>query len=74
MLDNFSPKQIEKAVKLLKKEDFFGKVLLEASGGITEKNIIEFASTGVDIVSLGELTDSPRTLDISLEIAKTSKR
>ena len=74
MLDNFSPKQIEKAVKLLKKEGFFGKVLLEASGGITEKNIIEFASTGVDIVSLGELTDSPRTLDISLEIAKTSKR
>jgi len=74
MLDNFSPKQIEKAVKLLKKEGFFGKVLLEASGGITEKNIIEFASTGVDIVSLGELTDSPRTLDINLEITKINKR
>ncbi|PIX31823.1 nicotinate-nucleotide diphosphorylase (carboxylating), partial [Candidatus Bathyarchaeota archaeon CG_4_8_14_3_um_filter_42_8] len=50
MLDNFSPKQIKKAVKLLKKPGFFGKILLEASGGITTENIIMFASTGVDIV------------------------
>jgi len=70
MLDNFSPKQIEKAIKLLKKEGFFGKVLLEASGGITTENIIAFASTGVDIVSLGEITHSPKALDISLEIAR----
>jgi nicotinate-nucleotide pyrophosphorylase (carboxylating) len=47
--------------------------LLEASGGIKTENIIEFASTGVDIVSLGEITDSPKTLDISLEIAKVNK-
>jgi len=73
MLDNFSPKQIEKAIKLLKKEGFFGKVLLEASGGITTENIIAFASTGVDIVSLGEITHSPKALDISLEIAKINK-
>jgi nicotinate-nucleotide pyrophosphorylase (carboxylating) len=74
MMDNFSPKQIEKAIKLLRKTGFFGKVLLEASGGIKTENIIEFASTGVDIVSLGEITDSPRTLDISLEITKTRKK
>jgi nicotinate-nucleotide pyrophosphorylase (carboxylating) len=73
MMDNFSPKQIKKAIELLKKAGFFGKVLLEASGGITAENIIAFASTGVDIVSLGEITDSPTTLDISLEIAKVSK-
>jgi len=73
MLDNFSPKQIKKAVKLLKKPGFFGKILLEASGGITTENIIMFASTGVDIVSLGEITDSPKTLDISLEIVKVNK-
>jgi len=73
MLDNFSPKQMEKAIKLLKKASFFEKVLLEASGGITAENIIAFASTGVDIVSLGEITDSPKTLDISLEITKTKK-
>ncbi|MDH5794394.1 MAG: carboxylating nicotinate-nucleotide diphosphorylase, partial [Candidatus Bathyarchaeota archaeon] len=74
MMDNFSPKQIEKAIKLLKKASFFGNVLLEASGGIKTENIIEFASTGVDIVSLGEITDSTRTLDISLEITKTRKK
>ena len=74
MMDNFSPKQIEKAIKLLKKANFFGNVLLEASGGIKTENIIEFASTGVDIVSLGEITDSTRTLDISLEITKTRKK
>jgi nicotinate-nucleotide pyrophosphorylase (carboxylating) len=73
MMDNFSPKQIEKAIKLLKKAGFLGKFLLEASGGIKTENIIEFASTGVDIVSLGEITDSPKTLDISLEIAKVNK-
>lgn len=74
MMDNFTPKQIEKAIKLLEKAGFFRKVLLEASGGITTDNIMAFASTGVDIVSLGEITDSPRTLDISLEIARIAKR
>ncbi|MDH7477636.1 MAG: carboxylating nicotinate-nucleotide diphosphorylase [Candidatus Bathyarchaeota archaeon] len=74
MFDNFSPKQIEKAIKLLKKEGFFGKVLLEASGGITTENIMEYASTGVDIVSLGEITDSPKALDISLEITKVYRK
>lgn len=72
MLDNFSPRQIKKAVNLLKKARFFGKVLLEASGGITAKNILNFASTEVDIVSLGELTDSTKALDINLEITKSS--
>ncbi|MBS7621988.1 carboxylating.nicotinate-nucleotide diphosphorylase, partial [Candidatus Bathyarchaeota archaeon] len=68
MLDNFSPNQIKKAVEKLKRAGFLGKVLLEASGGITAENIVEYASTGVDIVSLGELTESPKALDISLEI------
>jgi nicotinate-nucleotide pyrophosphorylase (carboxylating) len=71
MMDNFSPKKIKKAIELLKKAGFFGKVLLEASGGITAENIIAFASTGVDIVSLGEITDNAKALDISLEITKT---
>ncbi|PMB74272.1 nicotinate-nucleotide diphosphorylase (carboxylating) [Candidatus Bathyarchaeota archaeon] len=70
MLDNFSPKQIKRAVERLRKAGFLGKVLLEASGGITAENVVAFASTGVDIVSLGEITDSPKALDISLEITK----
>jgi nicotinate-nucleotide pyrophosphorylase (carboxylating) len=70
MLDNFTPEKIRKAVALLKKGGFYGKILLEASGGITTKDFMKFASTGVDIISLGEITASPKTLDISLEIVK----
>ena len=73
MMDNFSPKQIEKAIKSLKKAGFLGKILLEASGGITTQNILAFASTAIDIVSLGELTDSIKALDISLEVKKSKK-
>jgi nicotinate-nucleotide pyrophosphorylase (carboxylating) len=74
MLDNLSPKQIEKAIKSLEKAGFLGKILLEASGGITTQNILAFASTGVNIVSLGELTDSIKALDISLEVKKLKTR
>jgi len=74
MLDNFSPKQIEKTVELLRDKGLRGKALLEASGGITAENVKSFASTQVDIVSLGEITDSPTSLDVSLEIVKASKK
>jgi len=74
MLDNFSPNQIKRAIGKMKKAGFLGKVLLEASGGITAENIVAYASTGVDIVSLGEITDSPKALDISLEITKISTK
>jgi nicotinate-nucleotide pyrophosphorylase (carboxylating) len=73
MLDNFSPKQVEEAVKILKKAGFYGKVLLEASGGITADNILDFASKGIDIVSLGEITHSVKALNISLEIKNTER-
>jgi nicotinate-nucleotide pyrophosphorylase (carboxylating) len=70
MLDNFSVKQIANAVMHLKKKKAFGKVLLEASGGIKADNLVKFASTGVDLVSIGELTNSVKALDISLKIVK----
>jgi nicotinate-nucleotide pyrophosphorylase (carboxylating) len=70
MLDNFSPKQIREAVEALKKAGFFGKILLEISGGITEQSLLEYASTQVNIISMGELTHSIKALDISLEITK----
>jgi len=70
MFDNFSPTQIKEAVKGLKKAGFFGKVLLEVSGGVTAENLMEYASTKVDIISMGELTHSVKALDISLEITK----
>jgi nicotinate-nucleotide pyrophosphorylase (carboxylating) len=70
MLDNFSPKQIKEAAKALKKAGFLGKVLLEVSGGITEENLLEYASAQVNIISMGALTHSVKALDISMEITK----
>lgn len=67
MLDNFSPQQIKETCEMLKKEGF-ENILLEASGGITGENLLEYASAGVHVLSLGELTHSVKALDISLEI------
>ena len=47
---------------------------IEASGGITETNLVQYASSGVDIVSMGALTNNAKALDISLEITKTNKK
>ncbi|MCD6445154.1 carboxylating nicotinate-nucleotide diphosphorylase [Candidatus Bathyarchaeota archaeon] len=68
MLDNMKPDQIRRAVELLKAEGLYGRVLLEASGGINPSNILEYASTGVHVVSLGYLTHSAKALDMSLEL------
>jgi nicotinate-nucleotide pyrophosphorylase (carboxylating) len=69
MLDNFSPSQVEETVEALKKAGYFGKVLLEVSGGVTEQNILDYASAQVDVISMGALTHSVKALDISLKIA-----
>ncbi len=68
MLDNFSPAQIKKTIENLKKENLRNKVKLEASGGITSKNISQYAKTGVDIISVGSITNSVKGIDVSLEI------
>jgi len=75
MLDNFTLKQVEAAIDLLKKKKRIRKkILVEASGGITEQNILKYAAAGVDIVSVGEITQSARALDMSLEVTKVRKR
>jgi len=70
MLDNFTPEQIRQTIELLRKLGQTGKVILESSGGITAGNILEYASTGVDVLSLGEITHSVKSIDLSLEITK----
>jgi nicotinate-nucleotide pyrophosphorylase (carboxylating) len=74
MLDNFSPQQAREACELLQKAGFRKNILIEASGGISAENIVQYASAGVDIVSLGEITQSPKALDISMEITKVNKK
>lgn len=73
MFDNFSPKQIKEAVEVLKRTGFLGKILLEASGGITADNLLDYAAAQVDIISMGELTHSVRALDVSLEITRVKQ-
>jgi nicotinate-nucleotide pyrophosphorylase (carboxylating) len=48
-----------------------GKVVLEASGGVTLDNVGEVAATGVDLISVGALTHSARAVDMSMEIEPT---
>lgn len=62
MLDNMDPRTMREAVAITA-----GRALLEASGGITARNLREAAETGVDAVSLGCLTHSVRSVDLSLE-------
>ncbi len=61
MLDNFSPENLKKAIDIID-----GKYETEASGGITETTIREYAETGVDYISVGALTHQIKSLDMSL--------
>ena len=68
MLDNFTPKQVNNTIKNLQKLNLRKNVKLEASGQINEKNISQYAKTGVDMISVGEITNSVNSIDLSLEI------
>jgi len=64
MLDNMDIETMKEAVKLIN-----GKALIEASGGINLNNVRQVAETGVDLISVGAITHSARSMDISMEIA-----
>jgi nicotinate-nucleotide pyrophosphorylase (carboxylating) len=74
MLDNFTPAKIKRTTAALRKKKMRNKVKLEASGGITSKNIIAYARTGVDMISVGSITNSVSALDLSLEVISNSSR
>jgi len=66
MLDNMGINEIETCVEIRKISKV--KPLLEVSGGITLDTVREYANTGVDMISVGELTDSVRAIDMSLDL------
>jgi len=68
LLDNMSVAEMKRAVKIVKGLPRSRRPLLEASGGVTLKNIKAIASTGVDRISVGALTHSRSAVDVSLEI------
>ena len=65
MLDNMTPAQMKEAVDLIG-----GRYETEASGGITDETLREVAETGVDFISVGALTHSIKSLDLSLKAVK----
>ena len=69
LLDNMRPGQMKKAVQLAD-----GKAVIEASGNISLKTVVDVAKTGVDLISVGAITHSARAADFSLEIVSESKR
>jgi nicotinate-nucleotide pyrophosphorylase (carboxylating) len=62
MLDNFNYEELTTAVQMIG-----NKYITEASGGITEDNVAEYAACGVDFISMGAITHSVKSLDISLK-------
>jgi len=67
MLDNMSVAMMRKAVKLVN-----GKAVIEASGGVSLKNVKKIAATGVDLISVGRLTHSAPACDISMRLSLLS--
>lgn len=63
MLDNFKPSAIKEAIELID-----GKCEVEVSGGITKDNLLDYAIQGIDYISMGALTHSVKSLDLSLKI------
>jgi nicotinate-nucleotide pyrophosphorylase (carboxylating) len=72
LLDNMSPDDVEACVKVAR--DSGREVLLEASGGITLETIRRYATTGVDLISVGAITNSAPVLDIGLDITVGAQR
>lgn len=68
LFDNMSSAEIVRALKAIKDKGYYDKILFEASGGINEENLVEYAKTGVDIVSMGAVTMKAGALNFKLEL------
>jgi nicotinate-nucleotide pyrophosphorylase (carboxylating) len=81
LLDNFTPQRAKKVIQQIRHIEAVSgskkvpeivrqdsSVFFEASGGITFKNVKEWAQTGVDVISIGSLTHSPKAADLSMDI------
>ncbi|MBE6489842.1 MAG: carboxylating nicotinate-nucleotide diphosphorylase [Methanobrevibacter sp.] len=67
MLDNMSPLEVSGVIDKLIELNIRQSSLIEVSGGITDKTIVEYAKLGVDIISIGALTHSSRSLNFSMK-------
>ena len=68
MLDNMTPKEISSVLNTLKERKLREDVIIEVSGGINPENILNYAELDVDVISSGFITNSAKSLDLSLNI------
>ena len=68
LLDNMSPDQITRTIRLLNNERLRDRVIIELSGGIDECSLQQYAELDVDVISLGGLTHSVKNFSVNLEI------
>ncbi len=68
MFDNITPAETKKWLAELKKRELREDITYESSGNITFDNAADYAEAGIDIISLGALTHSVRSLDVKFEI------
>ncbi len=68
MLDNMSPEEISSVLTTLQERRLREEVIIEVSGGITPDNILDYAKLNVDVISSGFITNSVKTIDLSLNI------
>lgn len=71
MLDNMNPDEVKEVLDELEELNIRQNSLIEVSGGITDETIVDYASLGVDIISIGALTHSSRSLNFSLKIEES---
>lgn len=71
MLDNLTPKQVRSVVNALKKRGLRKKIMIEVSGGVTHKNVKQYAAVDIDMISIGSLTHSVKAVDMSLTITES---
>ena len=71
LLDNMSAPEMIEAVKL--RDEICSQTLLEASGGITLNRVSQIGQIGLDFISVGEITHSPKAIDIGLDLRQTAK-
>jgi nicotinate-nucleotide pyrophosphorylase (carboxylating) len=68
LLDNMTAKEVERTLAKLKTKNLRDRILVEASGGIRKENLASYARTGVDVISVGAITNSAPAIDMSLAI------
>jgi nicotinate-nucleotide pyrophosphorylase (carboxylating) len=73
LLDNMTPQEVENSMDLLETKKLRSHVLIEVSGGITRDNLASYVKTGVDVISVGSITNSAKAVDMSLELHSIKK-